>query len=114
MSKLKTKLKKLLCGSGSTSVKPAKEIAELIRKGAFVLDVRTIFEARKGIASGATSIPLLRLKRHLDELPRNKTILTYCGTGERAGKARDILEAAGFKAVNGGSYEGILKILGKK
>jgi phage shock protein E len=114
MSKLTEKLKKKLCGSGATSVRPAKEIAELIKKkGAFLLDVRTMFETRKGIAPGATKIPLLRLKRHLGELPKNKIIMTYCGTGERAGKAKDILEASGFKAVNGGGYAGILEILGK-
>ena len=73
-----------------------------------------MMEAKKGVAPGATSIPLLRLKRHLDELPRNKVIVTYCGTGERAGKAKDILEAAGFRAVNGGGYAGIVKILGQK
>lgn len=105
-------LKEILCGSGATSVRSAKEIAALIKKGAFILDVRTIFEARKGLAPGATNIPLLRLKRHLDELPHKKTIVTYCGTGERAGKAKDILEANGFKVVNGGSYSEIVKILG--
>ena len=111
---LSSRLKKVLCGTGATSVRPAKEIAKLIKTGAFILDVRTIMEARKGIVPGATNIPLLRLKRHLDKLPHNKTIVTYCGTGERAGKAKDILEAAGFTAVNGGGYAGILEILGKK
>jgi len=109
-----SRLKKLLCGSGATSVRPAKEITDLIRNGAFVLDVRTKIEARKGIAPGATNIPLLRLKRHLDELPHNRAIVTYCGTGERAGKAKDILKAGGFHSVNAGSYAGILKILGQK
>jgi phage shock protein E len=107
-------VKKVLCGSGADSVAPPEEVAKLIKKGAFILDVRTMFEAKKGIAPGAVSIPLLRLKRHLDELPRDKTIVTYCGTGERAGKAKDILEAHGFKACNGGGYEGILNILATK
>jgi rhodanese-related sulfurtransferase len=107
-------LKKVLCGSGATSVLSAKEIAELLEKGAFLLDVRTMLEAKKGMAPAATNIPLLRLKRHLEELPHYRTIVTYCGTGERAGKAKDILEAAGFRAVNGGSYAGILEILGKE
>jgi rhodanese-related sulfurtransferase len=106
-----SKLKEILCGSGAKSVAPAKEVAELLNGGAFLLDVRTKMEAKKGIAPGATNLPLLRLKRHLDELPRNQTIVTYCGTGERAGKAKDILVAAGFKAVNAGSYAGIVKIL---
>ena len=110
---MKQAVKKVLCGSGSTSVLPTDEVADLIEKGAFILDVRTIFEAKKGVAPGATNIPLLRLKRHLKELPHNRTIVTYCGTGERAGKAQDILEANGFHAANGGSYAGIVEILDK-
>lgn len=111
-----SKLKQSLFGSGSDSIVSEKEIAESIAKDAFILDVRTAFEAKKGIAPRAINIPLwkLRLNRHLDELPRNKTIVTYCVTGERAGKAKDILEAAGFKAINGGSYVGILESIGKK
>ena len=107
-----SKLKELLCGSGAESVRPENEIADLIKNGAFILDVRTMMEAKKGVAHGATNIPLLRLKRHLNDLPRDKMIVTYCGTGERAGKAKDILEAAGFKAANGGSYATIWKIVG--
>ena len=109
---MKHAVKKVLCGSGSTSVLPKDELSGLIEKGAFILDVRTIFEAKKGVAPGATNIPLLRLKRHLKELPHDRTIVTYCGTGERAGKAKDILEAHGFRAANGGSYAGIVHILG--
>ena len=108
------KLKAILCGTGATSVSPEKDVAALIKGGAFVLDVRTKMEARKGIARGATNIPLLRLKHHYDELPHNRTVLTYCGTGERAGKAKDMLEAAGFKAINGGSYASVMKVLGDK
>lgn len=110
-----TKLKKSLFGSGSGSIGSEKEIAKWVKKDAFILDVRTTFEAKKGIAPGAINIPLwkLRLNRHLDELPHDKTIVTYCVTGERAGKAKDILEAAGFKAINGGSYVGILEIQDK-
>ena len=112
MMTMKHAIKTVLCGSGSTSVLPKTEVSDLIRKGAFILDVRTIFEAKKGVAPGATNIPLLRLKRHLTELPHNRTIVTYCGTGERAGKAKDILEANGFRAANGGSYAGIMHIVG--
>ena len=56
----------------------------------------------------------LRLKRHLDELPRDRNIVLYCGTGGRAGKAKEVLDAAGFKAFNGGGYKTILKILESK
>jgi rhodanese-related sulfurtransferase len=54
------------------------------------------------------------LKSRLKELPRDRTIVTYCGTGGRAAKAKEILEANGFKAVNGGGYKAILKILESK
>jgi hypothetical protein len=36
----------------------------------------------------------------------------YCGTGARAGKAKEILDGFGFKAFNGGSYKDVLKIVG--
>ena len=98
-------------GSGTRSRRPEEEVAELIKNGAFILDVRTGLEARKGTAPGATNIDLLVLKRHLDELPRDRTIVTYCKSGGRAGKARDILDRSGFDAVNGGDYESIVKIV---
>lgn len=93
---------------------PPEEVAKLIKKGAFLVDVRSKLEAKLGMAPGATNISLLRLKSRLNELPRDRTIVTYCGTGGRAAKAKDILEANGFKAANGGGYKAILKILGSK
>ena len=96
-------------GSGTRSRRPEEEVAELIKNGAFILDVRTGLEAKKGTAPGATNIDLFVLKRHLDELPRDRTIVTYCKSGGR--KARDILDRSGFDAVNGGDYESIVKIV---
>ena len=105
---------KASAGAGPSRSGAQQEVSKLIAKGAFILDVRTVMEARKGIAASAKNIPLLRLKRHLDELPRDRTIVTYCGTGERAGKARDMLATAGFQAVNGGSYARIVASLRKQ
>ena len=93
---------------------PPEEVAKLLKKGAFLVDVRTKLEARRGIAPGATNISLFTLKRHMDELPRDRNIVLYCGTGGRAGKAKEVLDAAGFKAFNGGGYKTILKILESK
>ena len=39
--------------------------------------------------------------------------MTYCKTGGRAGKARDILDKNGFTAINGGAYDTVLKIVEK-
>ena len=90
---------------------PPEEVAKLLEKGAVLLDVRSRIEERIGMAPGAMNIPLLKLKSHLKELPKDRVIVTYCGTGGRAAKAVEILEANGFKAANGGGYKAILKIL---
>jgi phage shock protein E len=100
-------------GSGTLSVRPENEVGDLIKNGAFILDVRTGLEAKKGTAPGATNISVFGLKHHLNELPHDKTIVTYCKSGGRAGKARDILDRNGFKVVNGGSYDRIMKIVAK-
>ena len=93
---------------------PPEAVAKLIDQGAFVVDVRSTLEAKRGMAPGATNIPFLKLKNRLNELPRDRTIVTYCGTGGRAGKAKELLEANGFKAANGGGYKAIRKILESK
>jgi phage shock protein E len=90
---------------------PPDEVAKLIKKGAFLVDIRSKIEARRGMAPGATNIPLSALKRQMDDLPRNRNIVLYCGTGGRAGKAKELLEAKGFKAFNGGGYKDVLKIV---
>ncbi len=106
-------LDKYFFGTGTSSIRPDEEIASAIENGAYILDVRTGVEAKKGMAPGATNISLLRLKHHLDELPRDRTIVTYCKSGGRAGKARDIIDRNGFKVINGGDYQSIVKIIDK-
>jgi phage shock protein E len=93
---------------------PPEEVEKLLKGGAFLVDVRSRLEAKRGMAPGATNIPLLKLKSHLNELPNDRTLVLYCGTGGRAGKAKEILEGCGFKAVNGGGYKTITKILRSK
>ena len=97
-------------GSGTRSVSSEHQVAEAMKDGAYVLDVRLGVEAKKGMVPGARNIDMLVLGRHLDELPRDRTIVTYCKTGGRAGKARDMLADKGFTAVNGGGYERVLEI----
>ncbi len=43
-----------------------------------LIDVRPEEEYRAGHIPNAVSIPLAQLKKRLDELPRNKTIVAYC------------------------------------
>ncbi len=63
-----------------------------------ILDVRTRAEAAMGMIKGAINIPVDELSSRLNELPKDKEIITHCRTGLRAEMAYTILRNAGFKA----------------
>lgn len=55
------------------------ELEDLISKGqAFVVDVRNEASFNTGHIKGAKLIPLGEILNHANELPRDKTIVTYC------------------------------------
>ena len=66
--------------------------------GLFVLDVRSTEDFAKGHIPTATNIPLLDLPGKLAALPKDKTIITYCGniTCALAPKAALVLAEKGF------------------
>ena len=41
---------KYFLGSGTSSIRPEREVTKLIRDGAFILDVRVAFEAKRGLS----------------------------------------------------------------
>ena len=53
-------------------------------------------------------VPLGTLRRRIQEIPKNKKIVTLCKAGLRAYEAQTILEGAGFKGVRimDGGFEG--------
>ncbi len=73
-------------------------------EGAFLLDVREPVELTVEKVPGAVNIPLGQLRARLDELPRDRTILVVCRSGQRAYFATRILLQNGFTArtVSGG------------
>ncbi len=73
---------------------------ENFQDGALILDVRTREEVMLGKYHGAVNIPLEELREHLYELPKDKTILTYCSAGLRGYIATRILVQNGFDAKN--------------
>ena len=93
--------------AGSPKDPEAAKLA--IEGGALVLDVRTEAEFAEGHLEGAINVPLQDLARRLIDLEalvagdRAKPIVLYCGSGERAGKAKRKLEAEGYTGtINGG------------
>jgi len=83
----------------------------------FVLDVRTADVYAKGHIKGAVNAPYgTAISDNLDKLPKDKTIMVYCYTGQTAGQTVALLNMAGFKAksVNLGWDTGISKVDGVK
>lgn len=61
-----------------------------------VLDVRKATEYAEGNIPDALNIAHTRLADHLDELPRDKTLLVHCAGGGRASYASGLLDKNGF------------------
>lgn len=78
------------------------KLTERIQTGAdfVLLDVRKAEELEKtGKLPGALHIFLGDLPDHLDEIPKDKTITTFCGSGQRALVAASLLKQHGFQSV---------------
>ena len=76
-----------------------REISTFNEKEHFLLDVRTPDEFKLGTIEGAINIPLDELRYHLDEIPKNKKIIVFCGVGLRGHVACRILSQHGFNEV---------------
>jgi NADPH-dependent 2,4-dienoyl-CoA reductase/sulfur reductase-like enzyme/rhodanese-related sulfurtransferase len=63
------------------------------------IDVRTPGEYESVRLPGSTLIPLSALRGRLEELPRDKEIVTFCQISLRGYEAALVLQAAGFKNV---------------
>ena len=77
----------------------------LLRQGAQLVDVRPPHEYRHRALPGSVNIPLTAIQRARRQLDRNTPVLVYCGSGQRSGTAKRLLEACGFGQVyNLGSH----------
>ena len=96
-------LKKLLGPSGPST-------ADLLAKGAIIIDVRTQGEYRNGHGKESRNIPLASIQAKTASLKKQKkTIVTCCASGMRSGKAAKLLRQAGLEAHNGGSWQAVEK-----
>jgi rhodanese-related sulfurtransferase len=68
--------------------------------GGFLLDVRNPPELAVESVPGALNIPMPELRARLGELPRDREILVFCRSGQRAYYATRVLLQNGFKARN--------------
>jgi len=83
---------------------PAVHVGELVRRikaqeDFILLDVRKQEEVDQGLLPGAKHVFLGELRQRLDEIPRDKPVTTFCGSGQRAIAAASILKGHGFERV---------------
>ena len=100
----------------SIALLTARELHQKIENNneLFILDVRSQDEWETGHIKSANHIYIGKLKKHLDEVPKEKTIVSLCGNGTRASLAASLLRKEGFtdvmnvlgsmKAWNSGGY----------
>ncbi|WP_371478916.1 rhodanese-like domain-containing protein [Kitasatospora sp. NBC_00315] len=76
-------------------------------QGVLVLDVREAFEFAAGHVPGARWVPLGMLARGLVDLPRDRTVMVICASGNRSRIGAELLGCAGFDAASvlGGTAE---------
>lgn len=84
------------------------DLAQLIKDGAVIIDVRSKAEFVTGHVKGSINIPLEQIGSNTDKLKSHKHIITCCRSGNRSGMAKRTLESKGFKNVsNGGSWQNV-------
>ena len=75
------------------------EVDETDSDNTIILDVREEAETMAFAIPNAVNIPLGQLRKHLDQLDKNKTIIVFCGIGVRAYTGARILNQHGFENV---------------
>ncbi len=102
----------------ATTPEKAKEAYSLVQSGkAVFIDVREEDEVKEGMIEKATWIPLSKIqanenwKEELLKTSKDKKIFLYCRSGNRSGKAQNILKEKGIPSENIGGYESLKNIL---
>ncbi|MBN1653923.1 MAG: FAD-dependent oxidoreductase [Deltaproteobacteria bacterium] len=79
-----------------------------------LVDVRDADEVSRGMIEGSIHIPLDELRDRLDEIDRNKEVITICEVGLRSYLAYRILTQRGYRCRNlSGGYRTYLMTIGK-
>lgn len=76
------------------------ELAELLERGAPLVDVREPDEYAAGRVPGGVLVPLATVPEHLDEFRADGPTYVICRSGARSMRACEFLAAQGREAVN--------------
>ncbi len=98
----------VLAGSGDPIL--AKQAWPMIENGALLIDVRTKKEFDAGHIEGAINIPFEETRALMDAIgdDKERSVVVYCRSGKRAGKAKTALNKNGFTNIfNATGYEAL-------
>ena len=78
-----------------------EEVLDIInsKKDFMILDIRTQGEFNNGHIKGAILIPVWEINYILEEIPKDKPIITYCRSGGASNYVANILTKNGFSNV---------------
>lgn len=93
---------------------PSVDLAQKVREGAIIVDVRTKGEYAGGHIKGSVNIPLDALAANLNRLKdKDRPVITCCASGMRSASAAGLLRSKGYTDVhNGGGWASLSKRLG--
>ncbi|MGL1900855.1 MAG: rhodanese-like domain-containing protein [Fibrobacterales bacterium] len=93
-------IKKVLGGNG-------EEIAEAVKSGATLIDVRSAGEFRGGSVPGAINIPHDEMRKHKAKFEKMKQpLILFCASGMRSATATMALKGMGIENVLNGKTWG--------
>lgn len=94
------------------SSKGDEELRNIIKDGAFLVDVRTPGEFASGNVKGSVNIPLSQVKSQINKFKGKKNIVVFCKSGGRSMQAKSILEKSGFEnVINGRTWTTVNHLL---
>ena len=86
--------------SRSTPEITVTQLADVLRTGGALVDVREAVEYVDGHVPGAVLMPMGRLPSRLDDLDKAEPVYVVCASGNRSAAMTDFLNAAGFRALS--------------
>lgn len=75
-----------------------REVEELARNGALVIDVRRDYEWEGGRVPGARHVEVNHLTAQADSIPKDRQVIFYCRGGNRSAMAAEAFRQAGYDA----------------
>jgi rhodanese-related sulfurtransferase len=80
---------------------PPERVRELADSGAAeLIDVRREYEWEEGRLPGARQIEMNELTANADSIPKDRSVVFYCRSGNRSGMAAAAFREAGYDAHN--------------